>query len=170
MNTLELHPWGATVADPEHPDRLVFDLDPGEGVSWAQVKAAARDVRNHLQEVGLESFVRLSGGKGVHVVVPLQPKGDWEQAKAFCEAFARAMAERAPDRYVATMSKAKRGGVIFIDWLRNTRGATSVLLVAACARQCRRSGAAALGRAGPGQSGRCVPDGKGAGPRQTAGQ
>lgn len=126
MNTLELHPWGATVADPEHPDRLVFDLDPGEGVSWAQVKAAARDVRDHLQEVGLESFVRLSGGKGVHVVVPLQPKGDWEQAKAFCEAFARAMAERAPDRYVATMSKAKRGGVIFIDWLRNTRGATSV--------------------------------------------
>lgn len=126
MNTLELHPWGATVDDPEHPDRLVFDLDPGEGVSWAQVKAAARDVRDHLQEVGLESFVRLSGGKGVHVVVPLQPKGDWEQAKAFCEAFARAMAERAPDRYVATMSKAKRGGVIFIDWLRNTRGATSV--------------------------------------------
>jgi bifunctional non-homologous end joining protein LigD len=70
--------------------------------------------------------VRLSGGKGVHVVVPLRPKADWEQAKAFCEAFARAMAERAPDRYVATMSKAKRGGVIFIDWLRNTRGATSV--------------------------------------------
>lgn len=126
MNTLELHPWGATVADPEHPDRLVFDLDPGEGVSWAQVKRGAREVRDRLQEVGLQSFVRLSGGKGVHVVVPLQPKADWNEAKAFCEAFAQAMAAQAPDRYVATMSKAKRTGVIFIDWLRNTRSATSV--------------------------------------------
>jgi bifunctional non-homologous end joining protein LigD len=126
MNTLELHPWGATVADPEHPDRLVFDLDPGEGVTWTSIKAAAREVRARLQEVGLESFVRLSGGKGVHVVVPLTPKADWAQAKDFCEAFAQAMAEHAPDRYVATMSKAKRTGVIFIDWLRNARGATSV--------------------------------------------
>lgn len=126
MNTLELHPWGATVADPEHPDRLVFDLDPGDGVDWAAIKAAARDVRARLQEVGLESFVRLSGGKGLHVVVPLKPKADWAQAKDFCESFAQAMAEHAPDRYVATMSKAKRKGVIFIDWLRNARGATSV--------------------------------------------
>ena len=126
MNTLELHPWGATVEDPEHPDRLVFDLDPGDGVSWAQVKSGAREVRDRLQQVGLQSFVRLSGGKGVHVVVPLQPKAGWEQAKAFCEAFAQAMALEQPDRYVATMSKAKREGVIFIDWLRNTRGATSV--------------------------------------------
>jgi len=126
MNTLELHPWGATVADPEHPDRLVFDLDPGEGVSWTQIKAAAHEVRARLQEAGLESFVRLSGGKGVHVVVPLQPKPGWEQARAFCEAFAQAMAQHAPDRYVATMSKARRKGVIFIDWLRNARGSTSV--------------------------------------------
>jgi len=126
MNTLELHPWGATVDDPERPDRLVFDLDPGEGVNWAQIKAAARDVRARLEEAGLESFVRLSGGKGLHVVVPLQPKADWAQAKDFCEAFAQAMATQAPDRYVATMSKAKRDGVIFIDWLRNARGATSV--------------------------------------------
>jgi len=126
MNTLELHPWGASVDDPEHPDRLVFDLDPGEGVTWAAIKAAARDVRDRLQEIGLESFVRLSGGKGLHVVVPLKPKADWAQAKDFCESFAQAMAEHAPDRYVATMSKAKRNGVIFIDWLRNARGATSV--------------------------------------------
>lgn len=126
MNTLELHPWGASVDDPEHPDRLVFDLDPGEGVTWAAIKAAARDVRDRLQEIGLESFVRLSGGKGLHVVVPLKPKADWAQAKDFCESFAQAMAGHAPDRYVATMSKAKRNGVIFIDWLRNARGATSV--------------------------------------------
>jgi len=95
-------------------------------VSWADVKRGARDVRDRLQQTGLQSFVRLSGGKGVHVVVPLQPAADWDDAKAFCEAFAQAMAEQAPDRYVATMSKAKRSGVIFIDWLRNTRGATSV--------------------------------------------
>lgn len=126
MNTLELHPWGATVADPEHADRLVFDLDPGEGIGWTQIRAAARDVRAHLRQAGLESFVRLSGGKGLHVVAPLQPAASWEQAKAFCEAFAQAMAARAPDRYVATMSKARRKGVIFIDWLRNARGATSV--------------------------------------------
>ncbi|MBN6112964.1 DNA ligase D [Xanthomonas bonasiae] len=126
MNTLELHPWGSTVDDPEHPDRLVFDLDPGEGVSWAQIKAAAREIRTRLRETGLESFVRLSGGKGLHVVVPIVPGADWEQARDFCEAFAQALAASAPDRYVATMSKAKRTGVIFVDWLRNGRGNTSV--------------------------------------------
>jgi bifunctional non-homologous end joining protein LigD len=126
MNTLELHPWGSTVDDPEHPDRLVFDLDPGEGVSWAQIKAAAREIRTRLRETGLESFVRLSGGKGLHVVVPIVPGADWEQARDFCEAFAQALTASAPDRYVATMSKAKRTGVIFVDWLRNGRGNTSV--------------------------------------------
>ncbi|UKE50888.1 DNA ligase D [Xanthomonas translucens] len=126
MNTLELHPWGSTVDDPEHPDRLVFDLDPGEGVSWTQIKAAAREIRTRLRETGLESFVRLSGGKGLHVVVPIVPGADWEQARDFCEAFAQALVGSAPERYVATMSKAKRTGVIFVDWLRNGRGNTSV--------------------------------------------
>jgi DNA ligase D-like protein (predicted polymerase) len=126
MNTLELHPWGSTVDDPEHPDRLVFDLDPGEGVSWTQIKAAAREIRTRLREAGLESFVRLSGGKGLHVVVPIVPDADWERARDFCEAFAQALAASAPERYVATMSKARRTGVIFVDWLRNGRGNTSV--------------------------------------------
>lgn len=127
MNTLELHPWGSTVDDPEHPDRLVFDLDPGEGVSWTQIKAAARAIRARLREAGLESFVRLSGGKGLHVVVPIVAgSASWDQARDFCEAFAQALTAQAPDRYVATMSKAKRSGVIFIDWLRNGRGNTSV--------------------------------------------
>ncbi|KAB7762481.1 DNA ligase D [Xanthomonas maliensis] len=126
MNTLELHPWGARVDDPEHPDRLVFDLDPGEGVTWNAVVAAAREIRSKLRAVGLESAVRLSGGKGLHVVVPIVPEADWEQARAFCEAFAQALATQAPDRYVATMRKAKRQGVIFVDWLRNGRGNTSV--------------------------------------------
>jgi bifunctional non-homologous end joining protein LigD len=126
MGALELHPWGAHVDDVEHPDRLIFDLDPGEGVEWKAIIAAARDIRARLSAMGLESFVRLSGGKGLHVVLPIRPGADWAQAKAFCEGFADAMVEQAPDRYVATASKAKRGGVIFIDWLRNSRGATSV--------------------------------------------
>lgn len=126
MNTLEFHPWGATIQAPERPDRLVFDLDPGEGVDWTQVKAAAREVRKRLRQVGLESFVRLSGGKGLHVVVPIMPGPSWEQAKDFCEAIAKNLAEDKPQRYLATASKAEREGRIFIDWLRNTRGATSV--------------------------------------------
>ena len=126
MNVLELHPWGSRIDDVEHPDRLVFDLDPGEGVDWNAIKAAARDVRDRLADAGLHSFLRLSGGKGLHVVVPIAPGPGWPAAKAFCEAFADAMAVRSPDRYVATASKAKRKGVVFIDWLRNGRGATSV--------------------------------------------
>jgi bifunctional non-homologous end joining protein LigD len=126
MNVLEFHPWGSRIEDVEHPDRLVFDLDPGEGVDWNAIKAAARDIRARLAEIGLQGFLRLSGGKGLHVVLPIRPGPDWTKAKAFCEAFADAMALQAPDKYVATASKAKRRGVIFIDWLRNGRGATSV--------------------------------------------
>jgi bifunctional non-homologous end joining protein LigD len=126
MNTLEFHPWGSTAKAPEKPDRMVFDLDPGPGVEWNQVKAAARDLRSRLRAAGLESYLRLSGGKGLHLVVPIAPGPGWDEVKDFCGTFAQAMAERAPDKYVATMSKAKRKGVIFIDWLRNARGATSV--------------------------------------------
>jgi bifunctional non-homologous end joining protein LigD len=126
MNAVELHSWGSHVDDPEHPDLLVFDLDPGPGVSWSDIKRGARAIRDELAELGLQSFVRLSGGKGLHVVVPVQPKRDWEAARDFSDAFAHRLAERQPDRYVATMSKAQREGVIFIDWLRNGRGNTSV--------------------------------------------
>jgi bifunctional non-homologous end joining protein LigD len=126
MNTLEFHPWGARVDDPEKPDRLVFDLDPGDGVGWQAVVAGARDLRAKLKQAGLQSFVRLSGGKGLHVVVPIARGPSWDDVHAFCESFSGAMAAHAPERYVATMSKAKRPRRIFIDWLRNTRGATSV--------------------------------------------
>ncbi|QDW65825.1 DNA ligase D [Luteimonas granuli] len=126
MNTIEFHPWGARVEDPERPDRMVFDLDPGEGTGWPDVVRAARDLRDHLRKTGLDSFVRLSGGKGVHVVVPIGKGPDWDDVRAFCGGFAEAMAAQSPTRYVATMSKAKRPGRIFIDWLRNARGATSV--------------------------------------------
>jgi len=126
MNVIEFHPWGARVDEPDQPDRLVFDLDPGPGVDWKRVVAGAREVRDRLAEAGLESFARLSGGKGVHVVVPIRRGPDWAEAKAFCEAFADAMAQHRPLDYLATASKAKREGRIFIDWLRNARGATSV--------------------------------------------
>jgi len=126
MNTLEFHPWGARTSDVEHPDRLVFDLDPDEGIAWSELKSAARDIRDRLAALKLRSWVRLSGGKGLHVVVPVRPKADWAQAKAFCEDFAGQLVTESPKRYVATASKAKREGRIFIDWLRNTRGATSV--------------------------------------------
>ncbi|HXH00992.1 MAG TPA: DNA ligase D, partial [Xanthomonadaceae bacterium] len=126
MNALEFHPWGSTVAHLEKPDRLVFDLDPDPAVSWTTVRNAAHEVRARLLEVGLESFPRVTGGKGAHVVVPLKPVAEWAQVRAFAEAFAHAMTEQSPDRYLATMSKAKRVGKIFIDWLRNGRGATSV--------------------------------------------
>ena len=126
MNTLEFHPWGSRIDRPEQPDTLVFDLDPGPGVAWKDVVAGAREVRERLRDTGLESFVRLSGGKGVHVVVPIRRGPGWDAVRDFTGAFAEAMAAHRPLRYVATMSKAKRDGRIFIDWLRNGRGATSV--------------------------------------------
>ncbi len=127
MNTLEFHPWGSRIDAPDKPDRLVFDLDPAPGVAWKIVVAAAREIRKRLGDAGLESFVRTSGGKGLHVVAPFRRGPSWDAAKAFCEAFARSMVERQPDLYVATASKALREERIFIDWLRNTRGATSVV-------------------------------------------
>ena len=126
MNALEFHPWGSRVDDPERPDRLVFDLDPAPGVGWADLIAAAKDVRKRVEKHGLESFPRLSGGKGMHVVVPIRRGPDWAEAKAFCEMIADEMAAEDPTRYLAHASKAERKGRIFIDWLRNTRGATSV--------------------------------------------
>jgi bifunctional non-homologous end joining protein LigD len=126
MNVLEFHPWGARVDDPELPDRMVFDLDPGDGVAWNDVKAAARDVRDKLAGVGLTSWVRLTGGKGLHVVVPITRGPSWDEVKSFCGAFAGALAEHEPLRYVSVAAKKKRGGKIFVDWLRNGRGATSV--------------------------------------------
>lgn len=126
MNTLEFHPWGARVDKPDAPDRIVFDLDPAEGVAWKAVVGAAREIRARLEETGLQSFVRTSGGKGLHVVVPFRRGPDWDTVKRFCESFADAMVALHPLQYIATAGKAQRKGRIFIDWLRNARGATSV--------------------------------------------
>jgi bifunctional non-homologous end joining protein LigD len=126
MSAIELHTWGAAEDDPLHPDRLVFDLDPGEGVAVRQIVEAAKDVRERLQQLSLEAFCRTSGGKGLHVVVPLTPDADWDQARQFCHAFAETMAQDAPDRYVAHVKIADRSGRILVDWLRNGLGATAV--------------------------------------------
>lgn len=126
MNTLEFHPWGSHVQHWNQPDRLIFDLDPAPGVAWKAVVAAARDVRDRLDARGLASFVRTSGGKGLHVVAPFDRGPSWDEVKSFCEGIAHAMVEASPDRYIAQANKAKREGLIFIDWLRNSRGATSV--------------------------------------------
>ena len=134
MGTIEFHGWGSSVADVERPDRLVFDLDPDEGLGFADVKKAAIDLKNHLADIGLVSFALLSGGKGVHVVVPLTPDADWPTVKDFADRFTRALAQAEPDRFTATMSKAKRKGKIFIDWLRNQRGSTAVMPYTARAR------------------------------------
>jgi bifunctional non-homologous end joining protein LigD len=126
MGVLEIHPWPARTDDLEHPDRLVFDLDPGEGTSWKEVIEAAREVRDRLEERRLTSFVRTSGGKGLHVVAPLVRRQSWQRLKEFAKSIAVEMAADAPDKYTPTMAKAKRRGKIFVDYLRNQEGATAV--------------------------------------------
>ena len=126
FNALEFHPWGAHAEAPDTADRIVFDLDPGEGVPWPEVVAAARQVRALLKQVGLESFVRTTGGKGLHVVVPLNPGTGWDVVKPFAHAFAQGMTELDPLKYVATATKKFRKQKIFVDYLRNGRGATAV--------------------------------------------
>jgi bifunctional non-homologous end joining protein LigD len=126
MGALEMHPWPARADKLERPDLLVFDLDPSEEVAWKYVVQSARDVRDCLATLGLHSFVRTSGGKGLHVVAPLTRRKTWDELKSFAKGVAETIVRAAPDRYVATMSKAKRRGKIFVDYLRNQRGATAI--------------------------------------------
>jgi bifunctional non-homologous end joining protein LigD len=126
MNVLEFHPWGATSSDPAKADRIVFDLDPHPSVKWPRVVAAARDLRAQLESIGLTSFLRTSGGKGFHVVVPLNPPAPWDAVKRFAQAVAEAMTSLRPKEFVSVAGEKNRSGRIFIDWLRNGRGATSV--------------------------------------------
>lgn len=126
MGVLEFHIWGSHVDDVERADRVVFDLDPGEGVSFEQVKKAAEDIRDVLGALDLESFPLLSGGKGIHVVMPMTRKHQWPTVKAFAGAIARSIAAENPDRYVANMRKALRKGRIFIDFFRNDRGSSAI--------------------------------------------
>jgi bifunctional non-homologous end joining protein LigD len=126
MGVLELHTWGAHVRNPERPDLIVLDLDPHEDVPWEQVVETAELLRGLFEQLDLESFVKTTGGKGLHVCVPFQSRLGWDEVKTFCQSIAEALVHDAPERYVATMSKAKRTGRIFIDYLRNGRGATFI--------------------------------------------
>ena len=126
MNTLEFHVWGSDRHQPDLPERMVFDIDPDEGLGFEDVKRAAVDIRDILGAIGLQSWPLLSGGKGIHVVVPLVPEADWTAVKSFCQDFAELLARTEPHRFVANMSKARRKGRMFIDYLRNGQGSTAV--------------------------------------------
>jgi bifunctional non-homologous end joining protein LigD len=135
MGTIEFHGWGSRADDVEHPDRLVFDLDPDEGLDFGAVRDAARRLRELLADLGLETFPLLSGGKGIHVVAPLDASADWNAVTSFAERFSRAVSEAEPERFTANMRKVQRKGRIFLDWLRNQRGSTAVMPYSARARE-----------------------------------
>jgi bifunctional non-homologous end joining protein LigD len=134
MGAIELHPWGASVNHIDYPDRLIFDLDPDEQVPFEAVKLAARDLRRRLKTKGLESFLKCTGGKGLHVTVPLAEKDRSEKVKSFASAVAEEMVRDVPEAYVSTMSKAKRRGKIFVDYFRNDYTATAIADFAVRAR------------------------------------
>jgi bifunctional non-homologous end joining protein LigD len=135
FGVLEFHIWGSTIADIERPDRLVFDLDPDPELDFAQVRQAAVELASFIGELGLTSYPMLTGGKGVHVVAPLEPKAEWAEAKAFARSIAGTMAQYAPDRFVDNMAKVKRKGRIFIDYLRNDRTSTAIAPYSTRARE-----------------------------------
>ena len=126
FGTIEIHPWGSRGTDIHRPDRLIFDLDPDPSVPWPSVVAAAHEVRGLLDELGLRSFPKTTGGKGLHVVVPIEPGPKWPTAKEFTRQVAELLATRAPERYTTNMAKRARKGRIFIDYLRNDFGATGI--------------------------------------------
>jgi len=134
LNVVEFHTWNSTTAHINQPDRIVFDLDPGEGVPWSHLQEAAVLTRTMLEELGLRSWLKTSGGKGLHVVVPLKPKIDDAEAKDFAHAVVVHMARTIPQRFVAKSGASNRVGKIFIDYLRNGHGQTTVAAFSARAR------------------------------------
>ena len=134
MGVLELHTWGSRREHIGRPDQLIFDLDPDPTVSWSGLRQAALLLRDRLADLGLQSFVKTTGGKGLHVVVPIVPKHDWDLAKEFTKAVAQSIVRENPARFTAAMSKAKRKQKIFIDYLRNAKTATAVCAYSTRAR------------------------------------
>jgi len=134
MGVLEFHPWGSRIDDVERPDRIIFDIDPDVGLPWARVVESAMLVRHKLEGLGLETWLKTTGGKGVHIVVPVQRRHEWPLVKAFAHAVALDMARRHPDKITAVASKVRRKGRIFLDYLRNARGATAIAAYSTRAR------------------------------------
>jgi bifunctional non-homologous end joining protein LigD len=132
---LEIHVWGARASDIAHPDRVVLDLDPDEGLPWSRVIEGAFAIRRLLDDIGLESFPKATGGKGLHVVVPLRPRDDWTTIKAFAKSLAEDLVRQEPAAYTAVLAKKARRGRIFIDYLRNQRGASAIAAYSARARE-----------------------------------
>ncbi len=126
MNSYEFHLWGSTIKDLNHPDIMVFDLDPDEKLSLVKLRQGVRDLKEILDELGLKSYLKTSGGKGYHVVVPFKEKVTWRKFRNISKAIAELMETKWPDKYTSNIRKNKRTGRIFIDWIRNTKGATSV--------------------------------------------
>ena len=135
MGVLEVHPWGSRNDDLEHPDRIIFDLDPDEAISWKTLAASALEVRKLLKKLELESFLKSTGGKGLHIVVPIVPKQDWQSVKDFAHKIALNLEKQDPSLYLTKMSKAARKGRIFVDYLRNDRGSTAVAAYSPRARK-----------------------------------
>jgi bifunctional non-homologous end joining protein LigD len=135
MGVIELHAWGATTRDLAKPDRMIFDLDPAPAFAWRDVMAAGHMMRERLEVLGLESFVKTTGGKGLHVVVPLSRRHDWDEVKEFSRALAESVVADDPRRFTAKMAKKERTGRIFIDYLRNSEGATAVAAYSVRARE-----------------------------------
>jgi bifunctional non-homologous end joining protein LigD len=126
MGVLELHPWGSRAPKLGYPDRLVFDLDPDEALGWDKLVDAVTVLRKLLDTLGLEGFLKTTGGKGLHVVVPVEPVHPWEVAREFCKAVAELLVRTFPDRFTSKLTKTSRGGRIFVDYLRNAEGATAI--------------------------------------------
>jgi bifunctional non-homologous end joining protein LigD len=126
MGTLEFHTWGSSIDELDKPDIMVFDLDPDEGMELGRIRQGAKDIKSILAELSLNSYLKTSGGKGYHVVVPFKPVMDWEAFNDFAKTVAQVMEQKWPDRYTSNVRKAKRADKIFIDWIRNGRGATSI--------------------------------------------
>jgi bifunctional non-homologous end joining protein LigD len=135
MGVLEFHPWGSRVPDLDHPDRLIFDFDPDESLGYDKLVEAVTVLRKLLDTLELEAFLKTTGGKGMHVVIPVEPTRTWDDVKAFCQAVAEMIVKAFPDRYTASMAKARRPGRIFIDYLRNVQGATAVAAYSARAKR-----------------------------------
>ncbi len=135
LGVLEMHPWGSQIKDDEYPDRIILDLDPSDSITWKKIVASAKLIKKYLEKCGLKSFVKTTGGKGLHVVIPIQPEYDWSQIKNFSKTFVEWMVLRYPDLFVSVISKTKRSGKIYIDYLRNQRGSTSIAAYSTRARK-----------------------------------